>query len=147
MSSMHHNAPGWLFSFVDLAFLLLIAMTQLSTFEEERRRLGQLVVPTVESDAPDAIAPAAIPAQQLRVLPPAQEQRFELVSPPKSGARYGKGELRAELDRLHAAGRGRPVIAPHPDARSEDLLEAVGLVEELWPSRRQALVERVSTPW
>jgi hypothetical protein len=142
-TSTHDSAPAWLFSFVDLAFLLLIAMTQLSSFEEERRQLGELVVPSLESDAPDLIDTDTAPAWQLLVHTPARSRRFELVSPPQAGVLLEEAQLRAELDRLRVAGADRPLIAPHPDSRSEDLLAAVGFVEELWPSRRNALVERV----
>ena len=47
------NAPSWLFSFVDLAFLLMIAMTQLTEDAPvEAPNLGELVVPRHPDGSP-----------------------------------------------------------------------------------------------
>ena len=37
----------------------------------------------------------------------------------------------------------RPVLAPHEDSRSQDLLDAAALIEEFWPGRRRVTVARV----
>jgi hypothetical protein len=44
---------------------------------------------------------------------------------------------------LRAERADKPLLAPHADARSQDLLDAVELIEEAWPSRRRATVARV----
>ena len=41
---------------------------------------------------------------------------------------------------LRDADEPRPLLAPHGDSRSEDLLAAASLVEELWPGRRRATI-------
>jgi hypothetical protein len=38
------------------------------------------------------------------------------------------------------------VLAPHADSRSEDLLSAVSLVEDAWPSERRAMIQRLEAP-
>ena len=43
------SAPAWLFSFVDLAFLMLIAMTQLGDMRGYDLDLGEIVVPRIQS--------------------------------------------------------------------------------------------------
>jgi hypothetical protein len=144
---MHGSAPAWLFSFVDLAFLILIAMTQISDLDGGKRPLRELVVPRVDADSAAELPSRSATLFQVRIhartpgKPP-----FEVVGPSEADARADVPGLRARLDALHAAGEERPIVAPHPDSRSEDLLEAVGLVEERWPSRRRAVVELAAQP-
>ncbi len=149
-----HHAPVWLFSFVDLAFLLLIAMTQLDEGRELALELGEIVVPRIHASA-ESMPGAAAARWQLRVHPTegapesmaAAESPFELVLP-REGEELGEGEgrrldaaaLRRELTGLRASGAPRPLLAPHADSRSQDLLDAVGILEEAWPERRRATV-------
>ena len=37
----------------------------------------------------------------------------------------------------------KPMLAPHEDSRSQDMLAAAALLEEMWPGRRRAAVQRV----
>jgi hypothetical protein len=148
MPTSHASAPAWLFSFVDLAFLLLIAMTQLASFEVERVELAELVLPSLQRSAGEPLVASPSARGQLRVHPPAAsgEPSYEL----RTGAEVGEGTrlalagLRSALEPLAAAAQPRPLVAPHPDSRSEDLLRALDLVDELWPGRRRALVERAT---
>lgn len=143
-----HHAPVWLFSFVDLAFLLLIAMTQLDEGRELAVELGEIVVPRIHASA-EAMPSAAAVRWQLRVYPAKPEEPattpFELVLPSadeneEPARRLGSGALRAELASLKTTGVARPILAPHADSRSQDLLDAVGILEEVWPDRRRATV-------
>jgi len=141
-----HHAPVWLFSFVDLAFLLLIAMTQLDEGRELAVQLGEIVVPRIHASA-EGMPSAAAARWQLRVHP-ADEQAaspFELVLPTGNddeapGERLGADALRAKLAALKDSGTARPLLAPHADSRSQDLLDAVGILEQVWPDRRRATV-------
>jgi hypothetical protein len=144
---MHSSAPAWLFSFVDLAFLILIAMTQISDLEGGQRPLRELVVPRVEADSAAELPSQSAALFQVRIHARVRgELPFEVVGPSAIAERADAAGLRARLDALHESGEERPIIAPHPDSRSEDLLEAVGLVEERWPSRRRAVVELAARP-
>ena len=139
---MSHDGHGhaWLFSFVDLAFLLLMVMSQLAD-PNAGPPLGEIVVPRIE--APDArpVRVAARPAWQLRVHPPDGSPPYELTRPEGDpGARIDREALRAELARLHAEGAGKPLLAPHADSRSEDLLEALAALEAEWAAGRRAAV-------
>ena len=52
MNHSDGSAPAWLFSFVDLAFLMLIAMTQLAPDPGARiPDLGEMIVPRVGATA------------------------------------------------------------------------------------------------
>ncbi len=146
MATSHSDTPAWLFSFVDLAFLILLAMTQLGTPDSQKSiDLGEIVVPKIGSDAGAQPMAESYSGLQLRVYPTGDGQLpFEVVAPGAAPTRIGKEELRPRLMRLRAAGLERPLLAPHADSRSEDLLLAVGAVEDIWPSSRRATIERIS---
>ena len=140
-----HGAPVWLFSFVDLAFLLLIALTQMQSGKQMAVELGEIVVPKISTET-DGMPSSAPIAWQLRVHPKDDEQPdqspFELLDPARPGEsqRIGEAELRVRLSSLAQRGSERPVLAPDADSRSQDLLTAVSLVEAAWPQRRRATV-------
>lgn len=142
------SAPSWLFSFVDLAFLLLIAMTQIA--DPNAPELGEIVVPRIEEEATRDLPSKAAEAWQLRVYP-----REEAAGPPFELRRVGGpmdgqpgipmtlDELQDRLAVLHNRGEGKPLLAPHAESRSQDLLDAVAAIEDRWPNRRRATVGRL----
>jgi hypothetical protein len=138
-----HGAPVWLFSFVDLAFLLLIALTQMQSGKQVAVELGEIVVPKISTEA-EGMPSSAPVAWQLRVHPKDDHgaSPFELIDPSRPGAeqRLDEKTLRAKLAAIARSGGERPVLAPDADSRSQDLLTAVSLVEEAWPDRRRATV-------
>ena len=142
-----HHAPVWLFSFVDLAFLLLIAMTQLDEGRELAIELGEIVVPKIHASA-EGMPSSAAARWQLRVHPHDEQAAspFELVLPVPGdaeempGQRIDAATLREKIAALQSSGAARPILAPHADSRSQDLLDAVGILEEVWPNRRRATV-------
>ena len=143
------NAPSWLFSFVDLAFLLLIAMTQIAS-DDTGPDLGDIVVPSIEAAA---LAPQDTPASkpwQLRVHPPSDADPFELIADASLAEtpgteRLGADALRQRLRTVKQAGEAKPLLAPHEDSRSQDLLDAVAALESQWPGRRRAAVLPIPT--
>lgn len=162
MDAEEGGAPAWLFSFVDLAFLMLIAMTQLAgDVGAEAPDLGEMIVPVIgQEGAPGELTSEASRVWQLRIHPRAsrEDDPFELISPagdapvvqadsPRSpdggNVRVARSALARELDELGSSGAKKPLLIPHEDSRSQDLLDAVALLEEHWPSRRRALVARV----
>jgi len=149
MTTRGANAPAWLFSFVDLAFLLLIAMTQVGS-RADASDLGEIVVPRLHNEAAADLPAQAGDRWQLRVhvLGTSNEGPFELIRSSDAVARTGGerialDELRRRLAALRADAAEKPLLAPHRDSRSEDLLEAAGSLEELWPGRRRATVTPV----
>lgn len=145
MSPRSDSGPAWLFSFVDLAFLLLIAMTQLGGDGGARPPdLGEIAVPRIRAGSTADLPSDARARWQLRVHPPGGPDAgpFELARPGPADPdpRVGSEELARRLARLHAAGGEKPLLAPHEDSRSRDLLDAVALLEEYWPSHRRATV-------
>ncbi len=150
------GAPAWLFSFVDLAFLMLIAMTQVAgDVGAEPPDLGEIVVPRIgEQGAPGELNADASRAWQLRIYPPSlpgEEARpaFALIQGEMGldeVVRRDLASLREDTAELFRNGESKPLLAPHEDSRSQDLLDAVALLEEHWPSRRRALVARITEP-
>jgi hypothetical protein len=147
VAAQHSDTPAWLFSFVDLAFLILLAMTQVGSLDTEKGLdLGELIVPRVGEKAPAEPLAGGGNATQVRVYPPGDALPvFELVSAGEPSPRLSVA-ARAALERLRAASSDRPVLAPHADSRSEDLLTAVSLVEDAWPSERRATVQLIEAP-
>lgn len=151
MQATDGGAPAWLFSFVDLAFLMLIAMTQLAPDPGAKiPDLGEMIVPRVGAAATTEVSTAAAESWQLRVHPPddAAESPFELVRfvdgvAANEGERIEETALRQQLAGLKDGRGTRPMLAPHQDSRSQDMLEAAAMLEELWPARRRAAVQRV----
>ncbi len=86
---------------------------------------------------------------QLRVYPAdaAQAGPFELYRPGLSVSdedaidlRFDETELPLRLAALAEGGSGRPLLAPHEDSRSQDLLSAANAIESHWPKRRRVVV-------
>ena len=153
MNHSDGSAPAWLFSFVDLAFLMLIAMTQLAPDPGAKiPDLGEMIVPRVGAKATTDMSASSAEVWQLRVHPPeaelADRPPFELVVirqgiAQEEGQRIGAPELRSALASLKEERGKKPMLAPHEDSRSQDMLEAAALLEESWPGRRRAAVSRV----
>ena len=152
MAQRTDGVPSWLFSFVDLAFLMVIAMTQLaSDVNQTNPDLGEMVVPRIDSEASSDLSPGAAEAWQLRVYPRTDdvvEAPFELLmlgvaEPPPAEGYDSVDGLRLRLEELQQAKGERPVLAPHQDSRSQDLLDAAAAIEEYWPGRRRVTVSRI----
>lgn len=148
----HSNAPSWLFSFVDLAFLLLIAMTQLAQDPNDPLPdLGSIVVPRIDEEARQALPSEAHERWQLRIHPDAAGGTpYELAhlagDEMTPGERLAYEGLMDQLRGLETNGVRKPLLAPHGDARSQDLLDAVAALDTLWPgSRRAAIAPRLPT--
>ena len=145
------SAPIWLFSFVDLAFLLLIAFTQIGPRDvAEALDLATLEIPRIQGPGNAADLPADGAVWQLRVHPvssPSDESvahaPFVLVEPgtePDVAERRSAAALADALVVLDQRGETKPILAPHRDARAEDLLVAVSLLDETWGGTRTAAV-------
>jgi len=151
MNQTDGSAPSWLFSFVDLAFLMLIAMTQLAPDPDAKiPNLGEMIVPRVNAAAATELGNAAAESWQLRVHPPEESAvspyqlvRFVEGVVQDDGTRIVHDELRVQLLSLKNDRGIKPILAPHADSRSQDMLEAAALLEDMWPGRRRATVRRV----
>ncbi|MEM9176333.1 MAG: hypothetical protein AAGC67_13985 [Myxococcota bacterium] len=145
------SAPIWLFSFVDLAFLLLIAFTQIGPRDAaDAPDLATLEIPRIHGPGTPTDLPASAALWQLRVHPvdvpldaTAAHLPFVLVEPgtdPAAAALRDASDLGHALSLLGDRGLPKPILAPHRDARAEDLLVAVALLDEHWRGDRTTAV-------
>ena len=76
--------------------------------------------------------------------PPSEAPAFELVraagSEELETLRAELEEIRSKLLTLKQIDDRKPLLAPHQDSRSQDLLDAVSVLETLWPGTRRAAV-------
>ena len=138
----------WLFSFTDVAFLLLLVWTQIA-------RLNTSATPVAEMQLP---APVVAKNPELTALKTSKEYRQVLIEKHSdrpyrltrivSGNEVSRSEPMtfAELAAaLHAvyrerSGTPRPVVVPLPESFSSDLLQAAALVSKLWNVKESAVV-------
>lgn len=150
------SAPIWLFSFVDLAFLLLIAFTQIGLEQASTDGpIVQLEIPQIQGPGTPIEGSASKTTWQLRVHPTlakssaengGEHAPFELLEPGRQGEAaqttrsIDSEALAAQLRILATRAVAKPVLAPHRDSRSEDLLVAVALLDEVWHTGRAVAV-------
>ena len=145
------SAPIWLFSFVDLAFLLLIAFTQIgSQASPAALTIASLEVPRLLGPAEPLEHEASEPVWQLRVLPlpnPAEDGSahapYHLIEPgtaPEGTIAFDATTLSQSLETLAIRRTPKPILVPHRDARAEDLLVALALLEERFAAPRAVAV-------
>ena len=149
MSRSSGGAPAWLFSFVDLtSFLTLVMLATYDPAAGSAPKLGGFEVPRIARESGEALAQRAGERWQLRVHPPdGAAPPFELVKGEAAEAlRLDETALEEHLASLDRAGAPRPLLAPHEDSRSRDLLAAASLLEVHWPESRVALVDRTQLP-
>ncbi len=138
----------WLFSFTDVAFLLLLVWTQLA-------RLNTAATPVAEMQLP---APVVAKNPELTDLKANKDYRQVLIEKhsdrPYRVTRIVGGnevsrsdpmtfaELGAALQVVYneRSGTPRPVVVPLPESFSSDLLQAAALVSKLWNVKESAVV-------
>jgi hypothetical protein len=101
--------------------------------------------PAGEPGATASLSAGATQRWQIRVHPPASGEPgpFELLAPDAENgatAHLTLTALREQLGRLREARTDKPLLAPHQDSRSQDLLDAIAAIEERWPDDRRAAV-------
>ena len=148
----HDDSKIWLFSFADLAFLLLIAFTQATTFGRHPVDIGEMTLPEVV-DVP-SISSLNQPylSFQIRVLMPTipETSPFQLVT--ISGGHEDTTApcmdaqgLRDRLTLMRQAGKSRPVLVPHRFSLSKDTLMAMALIEKVYDgTQKRVAVQKVS---
>jgi len=133
MNSKHSQI--WLFAFADLAFLLLIAFTQIPHSDIEKISLPR--VPSSQNR--EVITPSE--SYKLYIHSQAEEsyfkKPFQLVLS-KGKERYGAEEQLSEiqlkdklLDLSKKTDKG-PILWPAPSARTEDMLIAYSHIKFFW---------------
>ncbi len=146
--SVRSRSRSWLFSFVDLSFLLLIAVTQLGGVGAPVVvEFGEIAIPQIRTADAIPVASGSERRWQVRVYAAVEGMHpFSLVEGPGAAPapdRLSVDDLADQLARLRRAPARKPLLAPHEDARAGDLLTAAVLLQEQWPSRSRATIAPV----
>jgi hypothetical protein len=165
MSMNTGNAPAWLFSFLDLAFLIMIALLHTTDSEPvPTPELALVELPEIERSVTTPLSADAAAQWHVRVHPrrtPDDTAAFSLVANGGEGAsqeslatndrevahaRLAGDELGLALTGLRERSDAKPLLAPHRDSRSEDFLTALAFVQRVWPDSHSAAVRPQTTP-
>lgn len=148
----YEDSKIWLFSFADLAFLLLIAFTQASTIGKKPVHIGEMTIPKVV-DAP-SISRLNQPtvSYQIRVLKPTIPETFAYQLVTVTGENVVEDEalmtaqsLRDRLTTMKLEGKSRPMLVPDHFSLSKDTLMAMALIEKVYDdSEKRVTIQKVS---
>lgn len=148
MSKRQIARHSWLFSFTDIAFLLLLVYTQLARMSSSDNPVAEMRLPApVVTKSPElAVMKADKDYRQLlvekhsdkpyrltRIIRGNEVSRSEAMSYEELGV-----ALRAFL--AERKGGPRPVVVPLPESFSSDLLQATALVGKFWNEPGSAVV-------
>ncbi len=135
-----NNGQTWLFSFTDLAFLLLISLSTIPVADSVTIRFSEMDVPVVPES--QSLSPLGSLGEvwELQVHPVSLEQpvpykivRSGLGGPGREDQALllGPDELLGALERLKAR-RVQPMLLPEKTSLSQDLLYAAGAMARVW---------------
>lgn len=147
MSKRQIARHSWLFSFTDIAFLLLLVYTQLARMSSSESPVAEMRLP----------APVVASSPELKTIKAAREYHQLLVEKhsdrPYRLVHILRGyessrsdamtfeELTAALQVLVNKGKEpRPVVVPLPESFSSDLLQAAAVVGKYWAESGSAVV-------
>ena len=140
----YEDSKIWLFSFADLAFLLLIAFTQASTVGRQPVHIGEMTIPEVV-DAP-SISSLNQPhlSFQIRVLKPTipETTPFQMVTVTDGHVTLDEITLDAQglrnrLTQIKQTGKSRPMLVPDRFSLSKDTLMAMAMIEKVYDDDKQ----------
>jgi hypothetical protein len=138
----------WLFSFTDVAFLLLLVYTQFGRLDSAANPVAEmrLPAPTVAKN-PELTARRTEKDYRQVLVDRHSDRPFQLVR--ITDGSEASRSVPMTLDELQAACQvvrdgkkeePRPVVVPLPESYSSDLLQAASLVGKLWNEEGMAVV-------
>jgi hypothetical protein len=145
-----NDSKIWLFSFADLAFLLLIAFTQASSIGKTPVKIGEMTIPKVVDNPDVASITQETESYQIRVHRPTipESEPFQMVTLLTGdreilGKRLSALALRNSLSELKSQGKQRPIMLPDEFSLSKDMLMAMSIIEKVWSDANRVTVRRV----
>ena len=133
----------WLFAFADLAFLLLISFTQIPD-----TRIQKIPLPKVPQEKGQKLITKATTHLKLFIFEsvanvkdekskekeprPFQLATFQGASKIAESPRIPESQLLRKLKEKFMPNQSGPVLWPRPSARTEDLLTAYVLIQQVW---------------
>lgn len=134
------NGQTWLFSFTDLAFLLLISLSTIPVADSVTIRFSEMDVPVVPDSSQLGSLVKMSEAWELQVLPVSEDSpmpykimRSGLGSPVDGDAAMllSAEELIPALEKLKARDV-QPTLLPNKTSITQDLLYAAGAMAKVW---------------
>ena len=146
MKRSAHRA--WLFTFIDIAFLLLLVFTQFARMGGAHQPVAEMRLPAPVVEKSPEQTPLSPGRDYCQVLVEAHCDKPFLLTRIKGGVERSRSAAMS-YDRLKAAlaalegndsSEPRPVVVPLPKSYSSDLLQATALVSDLWNQGGRAVV-------
>lgn len=138
----------WLFSFADLAFLLLIAFTQASTVGKKPVHIGEMTIPKVVKNQKVASLDQPRESYQIRVLKPTipETNPFQFVTMIEGNEIIEPDPLSAldlsnRLTVMKQKGKLRPILVPDIFSLSKDTLMAMSIIENVYEDANRVTVQ------
>jgi hypothetical protein len=138
----------WLFSFADLAFLLLIAFTQTSTVGKKPVNIGEMTVPKVVKTKQVSPIEQGFQSYQIRVLKPTipETNPFQIVYVEGTHETVDKTLLSAQdlsnkITQLKLDGNQRPILVPDIYSLSKDTLMAMSIIESAYEDANRITIQ------
>lgn len=136
----HLRRHTWLFSFTDVAFLLLLIYTQLARMSSDTAPVAEMRLPAPSVANNPELMSIRSPSDYRQVLvekhsdKPFRLTRIIRGDEASRSAPMSLDELNAALRAYYAekSTQPRPVIVPLPESFSSDLLQATAIVSKLW---------------
>ncbi|WP_300669711.1 hypothetical protein [Desulfoluna sp.] len=150
----YEDSKIWLFSFADLAFLLLIAFTQASTIGKNPVHIGEMTIPRVVDTQSISTLDQARISFQIRVLKPTipETTPFQWVTVVDGKVQPEEHTLNAQslqdrLTDMKHEGKNRPMLVPDQFSLSKDTLMAMALIEKIYDDdEKRVTVQKISGP-
>lgn len=141
----------WLFSFTDIAFLLLLVYTQLAQMNAANNPIAEMLLPApMVASSPELKPLKGTPNHHQLLVEKHSDKPYRLVRivGGKESTRsdfMSFEDLTAALQMLINQGKEpRPIVVPLPESFSSDLLQAAALVGKYWSDPGTAAVH---TEW
>ncbi|MEZ4485160.1 MAG: hypothetical protein R2864_11430 [Syntrophotaleaceae bacterium] len=149
-----NNGQTWLFSFTDLAFLLLISLSTIPAADSVTIRFSEMDVPVVpESQQLGALGQLS-EVWELQVHPVSAEHPVPYkvmrtgLGTPEAGPEamlLSAEELMPALEKLRARDV-KPILLPEKKSISQDLLYAAGAIAKVWGAEYSDAVVQPDVP-
>ncbi len=138
----------WLFSFTDIAFLLLLVYTQLAQMSASNNPVAEMLLPAPLVENSSELKPLKSVADYRQLLVEKHSETPYRLVHITGGKEFSRTEvmsfeeLTTALQTLVSEGKKekRPVVVPLPESFSSDLLQAAALVGKYWSDAGTAVV-------
>lgn len=148
MSTKKAARHSWLFSFTDIAFLLLLVYTQLARMSSSDNPVAEMRLPApVVAKNPELTLLRANKEYRQLLVEKHSEKPYRLVrivggNEVSRSDTMNFEELSGTLQAMFAerTAAPRPVVVPLPESYSSDLLQAAAIVGKFWNEPGSAVV-------